>query len=71
MFSGINLKAISYEIPQPPFTKIILKVTYLQLNWNLLEANELMLRRIEYIVTINRFLTRRNYIILRISTSNR
>ena len=30
------------EIPQPPFTKIILKITCLKLNWNLHGANELI-----------------------------
>ena len=29
------------QIPQPPFTKISLKITYLKLNWNLPGANEL------------------------------
>ena len=41
-FSGIHLRAISLEIPQPPFNKISLKITYLKLNWNLAGANELM-----------------------------
>ena len=40
--SGVHLRAISYEIPQPPFTKISLKIIYLKLNWNLPGANELM-----------------------------
>ena len=40
--SGIHLRAISLEIPQPPFTKISLKITYLKSNWNLLGANELI-----------------------------
>ena len=39
--SGIHLRAISQEIPQPPFTKVSLKITYLKLNWNLPGANEL------------------------------
>ena len=39
--SGIHLKAISQEIPQPPFTKVSLKITYLKLSWNLPGANEL------------------------------
>ena len=39
--SSIHLRAISYEIPQPPFTKISLEITYLKLNWNLPGANEL------------------------------
>ena len=30
-----------YELPQPPFIKISLKITYLKLNWNLPGANEL------------------------------
>ena len=38
--SGSTL-AISYEIPQPPFTKISLKITYLKLNLNFPGANEL------------------------------
>ena len=33
--SGIHLRAISQEIPQPPFTNISLKITNLKLNWNL------------------------------------
>ena len=41
-FSGIHLRAILYEIPQPPFNKISLKITHLQLNWNLPGANELI-----------------------------
>ena len=39
--SGIYLRAISYEIPQPPFIKFSLKITYLKLIWNLPGANEL------------------------------
>ena len=39
--SGIHLRSISSEIPQPPFTKVSLKITYLKLNWNLPGANEL------------------------------
>ena len=38
--NGIHLRAISYEIPQSPFTKIILTITYLKLNWNIPGANE-------------------------------
>ena len=30
--SGIHLRAISEEIPQPPFTKVSLKITNLKLN---------------------------------------
>ena len=41
-FSGIHLRAISYEIPQPPFNKISLKIIYLKLNWNIPGANELI-----------------------------
>ena len=33
---------ISWEIPQPPFTKVKLKITYLKSSWNLPGANELM-----------------------------
>ena len=40
--SGIHLRAISLEIPQPPFTKVSLKITYLKLTWNLPGANELI-----------------------------
>ena len=43
MSSGIHLRVISYEIPQPPFTKVSLKFTYLHLNRNLPGANELIL----------------------------
>ena len=39
--SGIHLRAISLEIPQPPFIKVSLKITYLKLNWNLPGTNEL------------------------------
>ena len=39
----IHLRAISSEVPQPPFAKVSLKITYLKLNWNLPGANELML----------------------------
>ena len=39
--SVIHLRAISQEIPQPPFTKISLKITYLESNWNIPGANEL------------------------------
>ena len=39
--SGIHLRAISWEMPQPPFTKVSLKMTYLKLNWKLPGANEL------------------------------
>ena len=42
-FSGIHLRAISSEIPQLPFTKVSLKITFLKLNWNLPGANELSL----------------------------
>ena len=38
---GIHLMANSLEIPQPAFTKISLKITYLILNRNLPGANEL------------------------------
>ena len=41
--SGIHLRAISREMPQPPFTTFSLKITYMKLNWNLPGANELML----------------------------
>ena len=41
--SGIHLRAISYEIPQPPFPEVSLKITNLKLNWNLPGANELSL----------------------------
>ena len=42
--SGIHLRAISQEIlPQPPFTKVSLKITYRKLNRNLPGANELKL----------------------------
>ena len=40
--SGIHLRAVSWEIPHPPFTKISLKITYLKLNWNLPGVNELI-----------------------------
>ena len=33
--SGIHQRAISWEIPQPPFTQVSLKITFLKLNWNL------------------------------------
>ena len=39
--SGIHLRAISQEIPQPLFTKVSLKIAYLKLNWNLPGANDL------------------------------
>ena len=39
--SGIHLRTISWDIRQPPFTKVSLKFTYLKLIWNLLRANEL------------------------------
>ena len=39
--SGIHLRAISWEIPQPPFAKVSLKITYLKSNWNLPGASEL------------------------------
>ena len=38
---GIHLRAISQEIPQPPFTKTSLKINYSKLNWNLPGAKEL------------------------------
>ena len=41
--SGIHLRAISWEIPQPLFTKVGLKITYLKLIWNLPGANDLRL----------------------------
>ena len=40
--SGIHLRAISSEIPQPSLTKINLKIIYLKLNWNLPGLNELI-----------------------------
>ena len=40
--SGIHLRAISLEIPQAPFTKVSLKITYVKLNLNSPGANELM-----------------------------
>ena len=43
--SGIHLRAISSEIPQPPFTKVSLKITHLKLNQNLPGANELIVMR--------------------------
>ena len=48
---GIHLRAISYEIPQPPFTKISLKITYLKLNWNLPGANEFNIMYMELLAT--------------------
>ena len=39
--SGIHLREISSEMPQPPFTKVSLKITNLKLIWNLPGANEL------------------------------
>ena len=33
--SGIHLRAISWDIPQPPFAKVSLKITDLKLIWNL------------------------------------
>ena len=40
--SGIHLMAVSWEIPQPPFTEVSLKMTYLKLNLNHPGANELI-----------------------------
>ena len=34
------------KIPQPPFTKISLEMTYLKLNWNIPGANEFMKTRV-------------------------
>ena len=39
--SDIHMKAISQEMPQPPVTKIHLKITYLNLHSNFPGANEL------------------------------
>ena len=39
--NGIHLKAISLEIPPPPFAEVSLKITYLKLNWDPPGANEL------------------------------
>ena len=41
VYSGIHLRTISLEIPQPPFIKVSMKITYLKLNWNPPGANEL------------------------------
>ena len=41
--SNIHLGAISQKIPQPPITKLNLKVHYLNFHPNLLGANELIL----------------------------
>ena len=40
--SGIHLRAISQEIPQPPITKISLKIIYVKFHSNLPGANELI-----------------------------
>ena len=40
-FSGIHLRAISQEIPQPSITKIHLKITYSKFHSNFPGANEL------------------------------
>ena len=37
-----------HEIPQPPFTKVSLKITYLKLNWNLPGTNELIISQYWY-----------------------
>ena len=39
--SGIHLRTISWDIPQPPFAKVSVKITYLELIWNLPGTNEL------------------------------
>ena len=38
--SDIHIRAISQEMPQPPITKICLKITYLKFRSNVPGANE-------------------------------
>ena len=47
----------SEAIPQPPFTKFSLKITYLKLNWNLPGANELTHWPLGNVAAISHFQT--------------
>ena len=52
--SVIHLSAMSQEIPQPPSTKISLKIIYLKLHSKLLGANELTHWPLEDVVEISK-----------------
>ena len=50
--SGIHLRAISKEIPEPSITKISLEIAYLIFHSNFPGANELMPENIDDMLTL-------------------